>query len=691
MRPRHILVWAVCALAHTALVGQVRTLPENLQQQALEGILDGLASDADGEVLPEWLVSLEDLLSDPLDLNEAQPSDLEVFFFLSRSEVEAIILHRKKYGRFLHPLELQVVDGLERESIRKLLPFVRAGDSGKGTLRRAHLWSTGKREITFRMERTLQTSNGFKETDISEPKFEGDPFRLVGRLRYYHGSRVSYGLTFEKDAGESFFSGSNAKGFDLYSAHVSLQHPWKGCSRLLLGDFGVNTGQGLLISTGFQAGKGPSITQIRRASQRFYPQNSWQESRFFRGAAVEFDLGKGWNAWSFASLRNRDGNSNLPDSISLEEWPAVTSLQHSGLHRTIAERNDEGTLQELATGGGLGWRKGSWNLGLNGTWYKYDPGYHPTAKPYNLGFFRGNSLLGTSLHFDHSFRGNQWFGEAAWSENGGWAATTGLLSSPDRHLQVALLARHFTADHWNLWGAPLGESGTSRNESGVYAGMVIRPAFGWRISAYADVWRTPWLTFREDSPTRATEQLVRLDFEKRRQWQFYVQFRRKGPLSSSSGNPSNGISAPRTRQQLRAQVQFDLHRVLSLRTRIEWCRAGTGSAWQDGYLAAQDILYHPVGSRWSGTMRYALFHTGGYESRIYMFENDLLYSFSLRPYYHQGQRFYINLRYNPISVLTLEARYELYRLFNQESIGSGDDMIQGPVRSGFKVQARLLL
>lgn len=688
MRPWHILI-LFCLPA--SAVTQTRGLPETFQQQALEGILDGLASEADGEILPDWLVPLEDLLSNPLDINELEVSDLDVFFFLSQAEAEAIIQHRELYGPFIHPLELQVVRGLAPESVKKLLPFVSAGQSGQRLLRRSHLWSTGKREITMRVERNLQQSEGYKGTNTSPPQFEGDPLRLVGRLRYFSGNKVSYGLSFEKDAGEAAFSGSNRAGFDFYSAHLSLLNPWKGCTRFLLGDFGVNTGQGLLISTGFQAGKGPMITQIRRNSRRFYPQNSWQESRFFRGAAVEFSLGNGWSAWSYASYRQRDGNAIATDTIDPEDRVFVTSLQHSGLHRTLSERLDEGSLREVSAGGGLDWKKGRWDLGLNTTWFRYDPSIQPSLQPYNIGFFRGNSLLGTSLDFDYSFRGNQWFGEVACSANGGWAASTGLLSSPDRHLQVALLARHFTADHWNLWGAPVGESASSRNESGVYAGIVVRPSFGWRISAYADVWQTPWLTFREDSPVRAVEQLVRVDFEKRRQWQFYLQFRRKGPISASVGYPANYTASSQPRQQLRGQVQFDLHRILSLRTRLEWCRAGTGSGWQDGYLAAQDFLFHPVGSRWSGTMRYALFHTGGYESRIYMFENDLLYSFSLRPYYHQGQRFYLNLRYNPINSITLEGRYELYRLFNQEMIGTGADMIQGPVRSGFKLQIRWLL
>lgn len=688
MRPWHILL---AFLGPLILSGQTPRLPEDFQQQAVEGLLDNLSSEAGGEILPEWLVPLEDFLSNPLDINEAQATDLSLFFFLTRPEIDAILRHRMTYGPFLHALELQVVEGLEKASVQRLLPFVRAGDAMQLKLRRAHWWSTGRKEVTLRLERTLQLAQGFRSKGTEPPPFEGDPFRLVGRLRYYSGNRVSYGLSFEKDAGESFFQGTNPQGFDFISAHLSLQEPWKGCSRLILGDFGVNAGQGLLISTGFQAGKGSMITQIRRNSRRFFPQNSWQESRFFRGAALEWRLGRGWTGWSFTSLRDRDGNTIQTDTLELEDIITVTSFQHSGLHRTSAEREDEGSLRELAAGGGLEWKRGSWNLGLNGTWFKYDPAFQPPLEPYNQGFFRGVSLLAGSMDFDYSFRGNQWFGEIAGSENGGWATTTGLLSSPDRNLQIALLARHFSTDHWNLWGAPVAESATTRNESGIYAGLVLRPFYGWKLSAYADVWRTSWLTFREDSPSRSTEQLIRLDHEKRRQWQFYLQFRRRGPLSVPDAASISPPTSIRSRQQLRAQLQYELHRILSLRTRLEWCRSSSTIGHQDGYLLAQDILYHPVGSRWSGTMRYALFYTGGYESRIYMFENDLLYSFSMRPYYHQGQRFYINLRYSPTNPLTFEARYEFYRLFNQSTIGSGADQINGSLRSGFKLQVRLLL
>ena len=123
---------------------------------------------------------------------------------------------------------------------------------------------------------------------------------------------------------------------------------------------------------------------------------------------------------------------------------------------------------------------------------------------------------------------------------------------------------------------------------------------------------------------------------------------------------------------------------------MEWTLANAGNGRENGYLIAQDLLYKPVGSRLSGTMRLALFRSDGYASRMYMFENDLLYAFSLRPYYNHGQRFYINLRYKPLNPLTVEARYEVYRLFDQDVIGSGNEQIDGPVRTGIKCQVRYL-
>lgn len=674
-----------------ALAAQVVPGTDDVQQDLLEGLFEDYGLDDGGEIQPEWLLLLEDLLKKPLDINTARHEDLGVFFFLSGLQRDNIIRHRSTYGLFVSIYELQAVEGIDLLTMHRLYPFITAGRYGDGVLERAHYWQTGRREFTFRYERVLEQRRGFlPRADDSPPAYEGDPNRLVGRLRYVSGNKISYGVSFEKDAGESFFSGSNPQGFDFYSAHLFIRRPFKGCEQLALGDYGLNLGQGLLISTGFNANKTAAVTMIKRVQRTLFPMNSWQEARFFRGAAAEWRLRSNLYATTFASLRNRDGNVTVVDTSFSELSLQVTSFQQTGFHRTASEIANRNAFQEVMFGGGIVYQRPGLKLGVQGVHFEYAPNFSPTLRPYNTFYFRGNQLTAGSVDFATSLAGNQMFGEVAMSHNGGWGGTVGMLSSPDRRLQTALLARHFSPDYWNVWGAPFSESFQPRNETGVYAGLVFRPVFGWVVSGFVDVWKHPWLTFRSDTPVRGSEQLVRVEYRERRKWQVYAQFRYKGRTVNESGAREIPDQVPTYRQQLRLQFQYEINQLLTMRTRTEWATADGGRGKEHGYLVAHDVIYKPLGSRWSGTMRYALFRTDGYASRIYMFENDLLYTFGLRPYYEHGQRFYINLRYRPINSLTLEARYEQYLLFNQDQIGSGWELIDGNQRSVVKTQIRWL-
>lgn len=680
-------------VAHSMARAQTNPDAEAIQESLLEGLFDDYTLDDGGEISPEWLLLLEDLLQRPMDINKASPGDLSVFFFLSATQLESFIQYQQEFGPLDDPMEIQVIPGFDLPTVRRMLPFIRTTRSAEDALlKRNHLWQTGSREVTLRVERFFEPKRGFQTTeDSAPPPYEGDATRFLGRVRYFSGNRVSYGITFEKDAGESMFGKSNPQGFDFLSGHVYLRKPWKHCEQLALGDFGIRLGQGLLISTGFSSGKSAAVTLIKRNSRPLFPQNGWQESRFFRGGAMEWALTDRLHLMGFFSIRNRDGNAILVDSTDGEIPLLVSSIQQSGLHRTATEIEDEGLFREIGGGMRLSFRNKSLDLGVNGIHFEYDPPYQQGLSAYNADRFSGHRLQAASVDFSSNLFGGQWFGEAAMSGNGGQALTSGWMFSPDKRLQVSLLGRYFSRDYWTLWSAPFSESTLPVNESGVYIGLDLKPAYGWKVSAFIDLWSHPWLTFQSDSPVKGREQLMRVSYEKRRQWSVYIQFRRKGRTVDQAGDvQSVSDQVPTFRQQLRMQWQFDVNRVMSFRTRMEWTQADAGQGLENGYLIAQDFIYKPVGSRLSGTMRFALFQSDGYASRMYMYENDLLYAFSLRPYYDHGQRFYINLRYKPWNPLTVEGRFELYQLFNRETIGSGLEEINGPVRTGMKVQIRYL-
>src|SRR5690606_38139085 len=87
--------------------------------------------------------------------------------------------------------------------------------------------------------------------------------------------------------------------------------------------------------------------------------------------------------------------------------------------------------------------------------------------------------------------------------------------------------------------------------------------------------------------------------------------------------------------------------------------------------------------------RYALFDTDSYDSRLYTFETNALYVFSVPAYYYQGSRAYVMLRYTFLKKCDLWLRYGGFYYSNRTSIGSGSEMIQGNTRSDITIQLRV--
>ena len=108
-----------------------------------------------------------------------------------------------------------------------------------------------------------------------------------------------------------------------------------------------------------------------------------------------------------------------------------------------------------------------------------------------------------------------------------------------------------------------------------------------------------------------------------------------------------------------------------------------------GFLIYQDIIYNDPEKPWLLNARYALFDTDSYNERLYAYESDVLYAFSIPSYYYKGSRFYLMGKYSFGRRLDLWVRYALTQYANKQKIGSGLDEIDGNQKSEIKVQLRL--
>lgn len=632
----------------------------------------------------------------PLDLNKATSEELGELPFFNDIQIAQLLDYRDRMNGFLNAYELQVIPSLDLETIRSALPYLRVGgaiDDLKVPLGR--MIREGDREVFLRWNRNLENARGYEDG-----RFLGDPNQLFVRFRQRYSNKLSFGFTAEKDPGEAFFSGPNARrGFDYYSAHFYVRNLNNTLRAVALGDYTVNLGQGLILFTGFGAGKSSLVTNIRRSGRTIRPYSSVNEALFMRGAAVTLGIGKNIEFTAFGSRRGRDGNLIERDTL-LDDDPfgdpaiaEISSLDQDGFHRTEAEIEDRNAVQQTSVGGSLHYDFPA-NRGKIGVNVLHENLSNPLTirdQTYNRFFFRGTDLLNVSLDYSYRLRNLTFFGEVARSDNGGMAQLHGLLAGLDRYVNLAVVYRNYGRDYQALFARPFGETNGGRNEEGLYFGLEINPATHWKIAAYYDIFRFPWLRFNVDAPSSGNEWRLRVTYWEKRQLEAYLEVRNehKGIGIDQFDSPVDAVVA-RDRFQARLHFAYNVSKALEWRTRMDWGFTDTEiNDRQTGYMVYQDFIYRPIGYPLSFTSRIAFFNTDGYQVRFYNYENGLLYNFRIPAYYGRGTRMYLNLRYKGIRNVTLEARIAQLYFSDRESIGSGPLIIDGPRRTEVGAQVKI--
>lgn len=679
----------------TNLFSQKDTLPEipETSRRLLEDYLQN--SDEEGDFDFNTLYEdLERYIERPLNLNEATEADLQDLRLLSDVQIINFLRYREIAGDLVSLYELQAVPGLDLGTIQALLPYVAiSGNTDDYQESISDMLKEGQNELYLRWSRILETQRGYLPLAEGETgsRYEGDPNQLYLRFKHSYSNRLSYGFTAEKDRGEAFFRGANKKGFDFYSAHFYLRDYNQTLKALAIGDYTISLGQGLILYSGFGAGKSVLATSVKRGGRVVRPYTSVNEANFMRGAALTLQFGEHWEVTAFGSYRGRDGNLTVADTLEVDR-PIIsfTSLDIDGLHRTPSEIEDRNTLFQLSYGGSIKYRIDRGHLAVNALMDQLDKPLIRREQPYNRYYFDGDKVGNASLDYAYRWRNFHFFGETAIGDNGVIATVNSMLAGLDPKLDIALVHRHFPRDYVALNANPFAETTGARNETGMYLGLILRPAGGWQLSGYFDLWRHPWLRFNTDAPSGGYEYRFRIRHFKKRTYEAYLEVRDevKG-RNITLFDTKTDWPVPSRIFQARLHLAYNLSKSLEWRSRIDVGFADNEiHELRQGFAIYQDLLYRPVGFPLSFTTRFALFDTDGYAIRFYAYENNLLYSFSIPAYYNRGSRFYLNLRYKEIRNLTLEARIAQTYWWDQDSFGSGLEEINGPVRTQVAAQIR---
>lgn len=656
---------------------KAQTESDPLIESLLENIAENEQQEDDYSELSEKLYFLKE---HPFNLNTVTAEQLSELVFLSPLDTENLIRYRKENGPFTDIQELQLIDHFSWLLIERLLPFV--------FIEKPALLEKQQRSLPARLEwmtsygKILENQKGYQVTDTGR-FYEGASYRLLSRLRYNDGSRISAGLIMEKDAGERFSFGNNSYGFDFYSANVFIKGG-RMVRKLALGDYSLQFAQGVALWSGLGFGKGASISGIAKIQAGLKPYSSTNESGFFRGIAATLALQK-VEFTPFVSYKPIDAATKAADTLQAVR---ISSISTSGLHRTASELDKKHSETELVYGSAMQYENKGLRLGALVFQTRYSKSLQQSETLYQKFDFSGSVLTNGSVYYNYTWKNTYSFAELSHSFGSGLAMIGGLMVSLSKQVSAIVLYRNYQADYCSFFSRSVSEGSGVSNERGLYSGLNIRLSSKMEWSLYTDLFKFPWMRYRVDAPSLGNEILTQAIWSPNRETRLALRVRAVSKQQNDALENTINYLVPVEKENYRIDLSYKVGKAWTFRNRGELVRFKKDTEKQSGFMLYQDIIYKPMSSRISGNCRIALFDTDGFDSRLYAFENDVLYSYSIPAYQDSGIRYYLNGRYRLGKAIDLWLRYATTVYTNKKEIGSGLDLISGRCKSDIKIQLR---
>ena len=629
-----LLTLLACSLHVTAASAQVPVKTEGIEQ-AMEVSASAMTESEQDDYGRAW--EADRILHARFPVNSVDPDRLAEWVGLTPMQAVQYRLYRERFGPFIDLMELQAVPGWDLETVRRAIPWLRlAADPGLLPVLRER-WEKGHHQFLLRFSSRMEGSGERMQSNVGTGHAGGGTSALF-RYRFQFRNLLQLGFAMEKDAGERLFIQSSGGPFDFQSFHFGLREVGRLRS-FMVGDFQVNLGQGLIHWQGLAFRKTADAAATLRQGQGVRPYQGNDENRFHRGVAAGFDFGR-WSLSLFLAMDRMDGNL-VWDSLSPVPWK-ITSLQTSGLHRSVSEIQDRDAFRQRFVGTMLTFKKDDFRAAVNGVGYGFKVPLAAGDRPADRYDIEGDRWRNLSTDYGWTWRNMHLFGEAAVDARGAKALLQGLLMSLHSRLDLSLVIRDIAPGYRALQAQAFTEQSTPMNEKGLYAGIVLRPHPAWRVDAYADAFHFPDVTHTIDRPSRGAGRMVNLQWKPRRQVEMTLRWQTENKEANASCQGCNLRDIVMTsRSGLRWQTEVDRPGGFTFRSRVECAWYREAGIRGEGFMVFADFRYKPMVRPYSLAARICLFDTEGYDTRIYAYENDVPFSHSMSALYGSGLRVYL--------------------------------------------------
>lgn len=577
-----------------------------------------------------------------LNLNDLSYEQAVNQLQLSDYQYYQLQLYIEEYGQLYSIYELDAIEGFTVKDRLRLAVLAVIGPPPKPKPTFKELWKASKNVLWVRYGQVVERQAGYDTTRANH--YEGSPAHVQFRYDYSVRQQFGFRVAGEKDAGEPFFRGEQKYGFDHYSGSVYVKNlKWLKCA--VLGDYRLNFGQGLVLGSSMMSGKGGDVSTIRRFAEGVRPVATTNESELFRGGAVTL------------------GNSNWSGSLFAGD---------------VTETNSN------AFGGAVSYRRAHFSVGLHAVCFG---DYADTARAREKwqALFRPNRV-NAGLSYNAVWRKQLFFGEIAVNETGKVSMLHTALFTVNPVFRFATLVRYYTTGYEAPMGRAFRVTSGDCGEFGTYlAGHLVLSR---KIEAdfFFDYYRLLWLSYQTDAPIQGVDGGMTLTCRLSRKSTLLMRYQWRSKPKNASGDDYLRRLTGLNRHRIRLQWSNEPFPLLKLKTEFSAVLDRTdGAKWNKGLLMYQDVVLIFRKPQLSLYLRVAYFDTDSYDERLYAYENDVYYAFTVGSYYYQGMRAYLMLRYK-IQHFSIWLRVSRTHYLNRETISSGLTEIDKPYKTEVKVQ-----
>jgi hypothetical protein len=591
---------------------------ENKISEVIISIAERLSTNEENpEAVESYADRLYELAENPVNINSGSENEIARLFFINDFQVKSLADYIRSSGKIVSFYELANIPGFDIATAEMIMPFC--------TLETTNNSKKGPSGVACHLLTNFAIKPGDTDTSLS-----GSSWKVLTKFRFASG-RFSGGFTAEKDPGEKLANPLP----DFLSGYVS--YSGRGILRnITVGDYSVRFGQGTNTNTSFRPALSLTTPGYMSAREEIKQYTSSDENNFFRGISADLAIGD-LGIIMFYSKNKIDATIS---SDSDSTYTHIENFYLTGTHTTPSLLLKKDAISETTFGMNLSYSFRKMKIGASFSEVSLSLPFYPSgSSPEEIFDFRGKSNNAASVYYTGLLRRFLLFGEYSLSDFGKHAIVQGLSFRPSDRLTINLLYRNYAAGYFAFHGNGPGTGSATSNETGLFGNFSFEAAKHLFISGGCDVEKYPWLKYLCSSPTWGIRHEIRLRAEPTEKVKFELSYYKR--MSMTDKKVTNTI--PQQEQMktysFKGVARYSPNENLSLAFRIDYRNANPSGS--NGVLMLQDINYTFRKIPLTIWFRYCIFNTDSWDSRIYTYENDLLYSFSIPAFSGEGSRSYI--------------------------------------------------